>query len=123
MVGSVYKVIAKLLRKRLREILPELIGEAQTAFVKGRQILDGALIANETVHWLRRKKKSGVLMKLDFEKAYDTISWDSVDSVLKVMGFRVKWRKWIEVFITTPRISILFNGSPCKPFKMGRGLR
>ena len=62
-------------------------------------------------------------MKLDFEKAYDTIDWESVDSVLKEMGFGVRWRKWIEVCLTTARISILFNGSPCKPFKMGRGLR
>ena len=39
------------------------------------------------------------------------------------MGFGVKWRKWIESCITTSRISLLFNGSPYKPFKMGRGLR
>jgi len=87
MVGSVYKVIAKILSKRLREVIPELIREVQTTFIKGRQILYGALIANETVHWLKRKKKAGVLMKLDFEKAYDTLSWDSV---LKEMGFGVK---------------------------------
>jgi len=74
MVGSIYKLIAKILSKRLREVLPELIGEAQTTFIKGRQILDGALIANETVHWLKRKKKLGVLIKLDFKKAYDTLS-------------------------------------------------
>ena len=123
MVGSIYKLTAKILSKRLREALPALIGEAQTAFIKGRQILDGALIANETVQWLKRKKKPGILMKLDFEKAYDTLSWDSVDNVLREMGFGVKWRRWIEACITTPRVSILFNGNPCKPFKMGRGVR
>ena len=58
----------------------------QTAFVRERQILDGALIANEVVNWLKRRKTDGVLLKLDFEKAYDTISWRSVDSVLKEMG-------------------------------------
>jgi len=123
MVGSVYKVIAKIMSRRLREVLPKLVGETQSAFVKDRQILDGALIANETVNWLRKKKKSGILLKLDFEKAYDTIDWVSMDMVLKEMGFGEKWRKWVRVCTTTPRISILFNGSPCKPFKMGRGLR
>jgi len=123
MVGSIYKVIAKILSGRLREVLPKLIGETQTAFVKDRQILDGALIANETVNWLKRKRKAGVSLKLDFEKAYDTIDWISVDSVLKEMGFGVKWRKWIEACITIAKISIFFNGSPCKPFRMGRGLR
>ena len=72
------------------------------------------------MNWLRKKKKAGTLLKLDFEKAYDTISWESLDSVLTEMGFGVKW---IESCITTSTISILFNGNPCKPFKMGRGLR
>ena len=112
MVGSVDKVIAKILSRRLREVLPKLVGETQPAFVKDRQILDGALIANETVNWLKRKKRSGVLLKLDFEKAYDTIDWVIVDIVLKEMGFGVKWRKWVEVCITTRQISILFNGNP-----------
>ena len=85
--------------------------------------MDGALIANETVNWLKRKRKARVSLKLDFEKAYDTIDWISVDSVLKEMGFGVKLRKWIEACITTAKISILFNGSPCKPFRMARGLR
>ena len=49
MVGSVYKVIAKILSRRLREVLPHLVGETQTAFVRGRHIQDGALIANELV--------------------------------------------------------------------------
>jgi len=87
LVGSLYKIIAKILSKRLKAVLPGLIGDAQTAFVTGRQILDGALIANEVVHWLKRKKKSGVLLKLDFQKAFDSIDWDSLDVVLEEMGF------------------------------------
>ena len=81
LVGSVYKVIAKVLSERLRSVLPSLIGETQSAFVEGRQILDGALIANEAVQWLKKKKKEGVLLKLDFEKAYDTIDWSSLELV------------------------------------------
>jgi len=123
MVGSVYKVIAKILSRRLREVVPELIGEAQTAFVNGRQILDGALIANETVQWLKKKKNEGVLLKLDFQKAYDTINLDSMDLVLKEMGFESKWRQWLRACLNTPSISVLVNGVPCKPFRMQRGLR
>jgi len=87
LVGSLYKVIAKILSSRLKSVLPKLIGDSQTAFVAGRQILDGALIANEVVHWLKKKKKQGVLLKLDFQKAFDTIDWDSLDLVLEEMGF------------------------------------
>ena len=123
MVGSIYKVIEKILSRRLRGVVPDLVGETQTALVSGRRILDGALIANETVNWLKKKKKGGVLLKLDFQKAYDTINLDSMDMVLKEMGFDIKWRQWLRACIVTASISILVNGVPCKPFKMKRGLR
>ena len=87
LVGSVYKIIAKVLSKRLRRVLPSLIGETQSAFVEGRQIFDGALIAIEVVQWLKIKKKEGVLLKLDFQKAYDTIDWSSLELVQQEMGF------------------------------------
>ena len=53
MVGCVYKVIVKILANRIKGVMNGLVGETQTAFVHGRQILDGALIACETVQWLK----------------------------------------------------------------------
>ena len=99
------------------------MGDSQSAFVKGGQILDGALISNEVVGWLKKTRRTGILLKLDFEKAYDSVEWASIDIVLKEMGFGVRWRKWIKECITTPNISILLKGKACKPFKMNRWLR
>ena len=103
--------------------MPSLIGEAQIAFVSGRQVLDGALVANEIVHWLKKKKKAGVLLKMDFQKAYNSVDWEALDMVLAVMGFGSNWRNWVQKCISTASISILINRSPTKPFKMERGLR
>ena len=75
------------------------------------------------MHWLRKRKREGVLLKLDFQKAYDTINLESLDSVLKEMRFDDKWRRWMRVCLTIARVSILINGVPSKPFKMRRGLR
>ncbi|XP_052109321.1 uncharacterized protein LOC107462284 [Arachis duranensis] len=82
MVGCVYKVISKLLTRRMRSVMPGLVGESQSAFVKGRKIHDGALIACETVQWLKVKKKASVIIKLDFQKAYDRVKWNFIDTVI-----------------------------------------
>lgn len=85
--------------------------------------MDGALVANKIINWAKKSKREVVLMKLDFHKAYDTISWDFIDQVLELMCFGIKWRQWTKSCITTASISILINGSPTTPFKMERGLR
>ncbi|XP_016185749.1 uncharacterized protein LOC107627430 [Arachis ipaensis] len=103
--------------------MPGLVGETHTAFVKGRKIHDGALIACEMVHWLKTRKKTAAIIKLDFQKAYDRVRWSFVDIVLQKMGFCQRWRNWIKECVSTATMSVLVNGSPSKPFKMERGLR
>ena len=123
MVGCVYKVIAKLLVNKIRKVMGNLVEETQTAFVQDRQILDGALIACEAIQWLKNKRKSVMLLKLDFRKAYDSIRWAFIDHVLQTMGFGDTWRLWIRGCLTSADMSIMVNGSPTKPFHMERGLQ
>ena len=73
-MGSLYKLIAKVLANRLKKVMHNLINEAQNAFVKGRQIMDASLLANEVIDTMLKKKERGVLCKLDIEKAYDHIN-------------------------------------------------
>ena len=81
-----------------------------------RQVLDGALVANEVVCWTKKKKSKGVLLKVDFHKTYDTVMWDFLDKVLERMGFGDKWSKWIAVGVSTESMSTLVNGSTSLPF-------
>ncbi|XP_072081146.1 uncharacterized protein [Arachis hypogaea] len=92
MVGCVYKVISKVLVRRMRTVMPDLVGETQSAFVKGRKIHDDALIACETVQWLKTRRKQAAIIKLDFQKAYDRVRWSFVDLVLQKMGFGQRWK-------------------------------
>jgi hypothetical protein len=123
LVGSLDKILAKLLANRLRIVIGSVISETQTAFVKDRQILDGILIANEVVDEARRLKKELLLFKVDFEKAYDSVDWGYLDAVMGKMGFPTLWRKWIKECITTATASVLVNGSPTDEFPLERGLR
>nr|XP_025685695.1 uncharacterized protein LOC112786540 [Arachis hypogaea] len=98
----------------MRSVMLGLVGESQSAFVKGRKIHDGALIACETVHWLKLKRKASAMIKLDFHKAYDRVKWCFVDTVLEKMGFGITWRAWVKECIRSASISILVNRTPSK---------
>jgi hypothetical protein len=91
LVGSLYKILAKVLANRLRLVVGSVISESQTAFVKDRQILDGILIANEVVDEARKSKKELLLFKVDFEKAYDSVDWGYLDAVMAKMAFPPLW--------------------------------
>ena len=123
MVGALYKIIAKILSTRLKEVIAPLIDESQSAFVRNRQILDGVLIANETLRWLKKNKIPGSCIKLDFQKAYDSVNWSFLELVMENLGFGRKWIRWIMNCACSASMSILLNGSPLPPFKMEKGLR
>ncbi|CAJ2670980.1 unnamed protein product [Trifolium pratense] len=123
LVGSLYKILAKVLANRLRLVIGSVISESQSAFVENRQILDGILIANEAVDEARRSKKELMLFKVDFEKAYDSVDWGYLDDVMGRMAFPTLWKKWIRECVCTATASVLVNGSPTDEFSLRRGLR
>ena len=122
-MGSVYKLLSKVLANRLRVVLDSLISESQNSFVGGRQILDLVLIANECLDSRLKCHSLGVVCKLDIEKAYDHVKWDALFYLLNRMGFGLKWRGWIKACVSTVRFSVLVNASLADIFVSSRGLR
>lgn len=90
LVSLVYKVLAKVLSRRLKRVLLSVISEVQSAFVYGRYILDGVLIANEVVDGWKRSTKKGIILKLDFEKTYDSMNWEFLVSMMRNFGYGEK---------------------------------
>ncbi|GJW71742.1 RNA-directed DNA polymerase, eukaryota [Tanacetum coccineum] len=123
LIGSLYKIIAKILANRLVGVLGDIVNEVQSAFIADRQILDGPFILNEVLQWCKVKKKQSLIFKVDFEKAYDSVRWDFLDDVLSKFGFGEKWRKWIQCCLRSSRGSIIINGSPTEEFQFCKGLK
>ncbi|RVX15151.1 Transposon TX1 uncharacterized 149 kDa protein [Vitis vinifera] len=123
LITCLYKVIAKVLSRRLRGVLHETIHSTQGAFVQGRQILDAVLIANESVEEKKRSGKERVVFKIDFEKAYDHVKYDFLDHVLEKKGFSSKWRIWMRGCLSAVSYAILVNGIVKGWVKASRGLR
>ena len=69
-----YKIITKVLNNRLAFCITKVISESQYGFIQGRYIMDGVVSLNEILHDVKKKKHSGVVLKIDFEKAYDKVN-------------------------------------------------
>jgi hypothetical protein len=117
LVGSAYKIMAKVLANRLSMVLEDIISTPQNAFVKGRQITDSMLITNECIDSQIKEGLPRVICKLDVEKVYANVNWNFLLYLLERCGFSMKWRTLIV------RFSILINGSPEGFFGSSRGIQ
>nr|GEW57164.1 cytochrome P450 81E8-like [Tanacetum cinerariifolium] len=80
-------------------------------------------MVNEIISWATKKNESLFILKVDFEKAFDSVYWKFLDHIMEQIGFSVKWRKWIHGCLDSAYTSVLINGSPTKEFKINKGLR
>jgi mannosylglycoprotein endo-beta-mannosidase len=77
-----FKIFTGLIMIRLNDYAGGLISRSQTTFIKGRYIIDGAVILHKVMHELKTKQMRAVIFKIDFEKAYDNVRWGFVEEVL-----------------------------------------
>lgn len=122
--NTVYKVIAKLLAKRLKQILPDVISNTQSAFIPGRLLVENVLMATELVqgyNWKNISKRS--MLNVDLKKAFDSLNWSFIITILHALRLPPSFINLISQCITTTKFSVAINGELGGYFSGTQGLR
>nr|GEU35418.1 RNA-directed DNA polymerase, eukaryota, reverse transcriptase zinc-binding domain protein [Tanacetum cinerariifolium] len=85
--------------------------------------MDDPLVLNELTSWCKAKKQQCLLLKMHFQKAFDSVCWDHLDEILGKFGFGNKWQGWIRGCLNSSKALVLVNGSPTNEFSFHKGLR
>ena len=120
LLGSLYKLVAKVLAGKLASVMDKLVSSNQFASIKGCQLVDGVVAVNEIIDVAR---KECLIFKVDFEKACDSVSWSFLDYMIRRFGFNDKWCRWIRACVFSGNLSVLVNGCPTEEVNIHRGLK
>jgi retron-type reverse transcriptase len=123
LINCSFKIFAKALNNRLERVCDKLLAPNQIAFVRGRYILQSVVSAHEILHDSIKSKEKGLVLKLDYEKSYDTVDWQFLKEILVSRGFGKKWVKWIIRLVKGGSICISLNNEDSSYFSPGKGLR
>lgn len=118
--------MAKVLANRLKQVLPRIISQHQSAFVPRRLITDNVLIAYEALHTMhsRMKGKKGFMaLKLGMSKAYDRVEWGFLEAMIGKLGFANHWTGVIMSCVKSVSYSVLVNRTPFGKITPTRGIR
>jgi hypothetical protein len=123
LINVIFKFVARAYATRLSPIAHRTVDRSQTAFIKGRCLHEGVLALHEIAHELRVKNLKGVLLKLDFEKAYDRVNWEFLREVLLRKGFSAGVVHLLMQLVVGGKTAININGEIGPYFRNARGVR
>lgn len=109
-----FKIISKILANHLKHVLPHLIGREQAGFIVDRCPFDNIITLQEIVHSVERELKSPsrMLVKIDVEKAYDTLSWTAILVIFTKMNFPNTWISCSRTCLSSNSFSLLKKKVP-----------
>ena len=119
----VYKIAAKAIATRIESTLPFLIHTDQTGFIKRRYIGENIRLICDLLEQTKTDKNPGILLSIDFRKAFDTLECPIMHKALETYNFGESLRRWIEIFYKNIESTVLNNGYASKWIKPSRGVR
>ena len=123
LLSVVYKIASASIANRIKPILNKLIDKTQSGFIAGRFIGESTRLVYDIMNHCENYNMNGLLMLIDFEKAFDSVSWDFLYKVLHVLNFGQELISWIKVFNNDVEASVLQCGHLSEFFQIKRGCR
>ena len=123
LLNVIYKIASACIAERIKTTLTELISEDQTGFISGRYIGENTRLIYDILHITDELDIPGLLLIVDFEKAFDSISWKFINHTLNFLNFGDSIKRWINVFYNDIQSCVIQNGFLSGPFNVRRGCR
>jgi hypothetical protein len=117
------KIGSKAIANRVAKIIHKLISKEQTAFVSGRYIGDAVRTVADVMYYTKDKNIPGILLCIDFEKAYDSVDHNFLHKIINVFNFGKSFQNWIKTFYYNTESCVMNNGISTGYFNYSRGLR
>ena len=123
LLNSLYKLVSGCIAERIKPNLDTIINGDQKGFVSGRYIGEAIRSTYDIMQWAKNNNKTGVLLLIDFEKAYDCLSFSFIKKCLKFYNFGERMIKWVDILLHNFSAVISHCGNISKKFNIGRGAR
>jgi exonuclease III len=123
LLNTDYKLLAKILASRLQEVLPHIIKQDQTGYLKNRFIGQNIRLLEDITFFTKNEKLPGIIFSIDFEKAFDSVNWDFLFKTLKMFNFGDKFISFIKTMYCNIESTVLNNGKSSQFFRLERGVR
>ena len=118
-----YKIATGVIASRIKNVLPTIINVDQSGFMSNRFTGDNIRLIYDILNFGLEQKKPGILLLIDFEKAFDSVAWSFIQKALKYFNFKKDIIKWIEIFYKDIKSTVIVNNSPTPWFPIERGCR
>jgi hypothetical protein len=123
LLNCIYKWFTKVLTVRLELVAVRIIHRTQAAFIGGRNIMNNILALHEILFDTKRRGQTRIILKPDFQKAYDKVNWGFLMRCLRCRGFDETWCVWIENVLCNGIVAVKLNDEIGPYFQSFKGVR